>query len=577
MIADAPLTASPPVALTPNTGVLLSNAVVAKFTDANPTSTVDDFTATIDWGDGTPTTLGTIVQPGGVGTVYDVEGTHAYAKPGTYATMVVVTDVGGSTVSIPGTATVTDPALTGTAFSFTAQEDLNTGTILLATIDNPNTLAGVSQLTATVNWGDGTGNFVVPVVLAGGTPTDSIFQINSSHTYVEEGSYPVTVLVTTTGGATTAPTSPLTATATVVDAPLVAVGSESISGVEGITTGPKLVATWTDTNNAATVADYTTGGGSVVVNWGDGTAPVTLPASAITASGSPNGVVFSATCGAHVRRGGQLPDHDDDRRRRRFDGRRSRLRGHRRRPAHGAPTFEATTDINPTTAAVDNGVITETLPFTTVVATFTDANPMAPISDYNYVTINWGDGSPAIRGHHHPARRGGHDLRGSGHPHLHRATLPGNGGSLDFPTTVNVHDMGGSTLAINNSVTVAEVDVRHQRPAQPGQRQRRVEHRCDHERDSAEFLRHRHLHPPQRPGCARARCRNHVVRDAGPGHARLSDLDRPGRGEQRRHLEHHFHRPTGPGQVRHPGECGQRGRRTSGPRSRSCPTPPRAC
>ena len=139
----------------------------------------------------------------------------------------------------------------------------------------------------------------MPVVLAGGTPTDSIFQVNSSHTYVEEGTYPVTVLVTTTGGATTAPTSPLTATATVLDAPLVAVGSESITGIEGITTGPKLVATWTDTNNAATVADYTTGGGSVVVNWGDGTAPETLPASAITATGSPNGVVFSATA-AHT-------------------------------------------------------------------------------------------------------------------------------------------------------------------------------------------------------------------------------------------------------------------------------------
>ena len=70
------------MALTPNTGVLLSNVVVAKFTDANPTSTVDDFTAVIDWGDGTPTTLGTIVQPGGVGTVYEVEGITPTPSPG---------------------------------------------------------------------------------------------------------------------------------------------------------------------------------------------------------------------------------------------------------------------------------------------------------------------------------------------------------------------------------------------------------------------------------------------------------------------------------------------------------------
>ena len=260
VIADAALTAGTPVGLTPKTGVLLTGVtgIVGTFTDANPVSTVSDFTAVIDWGDGTPTTLGTIVQPGGVGTVYDVEGTHAYAKPGTYDTKVVVTDDGGSVVTIPGTATVTDPAPLAPPRASRA-EDLNTGTILLATIDNPNTLAGVSQLTATVSWGDSTGTFVVPIVLAGGTPVDSIFQINSSHTYVEEGTYTVTILVTTTGGATTT-TTPLTATATVLDAPLVAVGSVSISGLEGITTGPKLVATWTDTNNAATVDDYTEGG-----------------------------------------------------------------------------------------------------------------------------------------------------------------------------------------------------------------------------------------------------------------------------------------------------------------------------
>ncbi len=455
VIADAPLTAGPPVALTPNTGVLLSNVTVATFNDANPTSTASDFTATIDWGDGTPTTIGTIVQPGGVGTPFDVEGTHAYAKPGTYATKVVVTDVGGSVVSIPGTATVTDPALTGTARSFTAQEGLNTGTILLATIDNPNTLAGVSQLTATVNWGDSATDFVVPVSLVGGTPTDSIFQINGSHTYAEEGTFTVSVTVTTTGGATTAPASPLTATATVVDAPLVAVGSDSISGVEGITTSPKLVATWTDTNPGATVADYTTGGGSVVVDWGDGTAPVTLPASAITATGSPNGVVFDATAAHTYAEEGnyQITTTIDD------DGGSTAV-------AHGfaviadaplsaPPPVEATVDINPTTNKVDGGIITEDLPFTTVVATFTDANPQAPISDFNYVTIDWGDGSPQSQGLIIQPGGVGTTFEIIG---THTYTdFRGNGGSLDFTTTVSVHDVDGSTLAINNSVTVAEV------------------------------------------------------------------------------------------------------------------------
>ena len=457
VIADADLTAGTPVALTPKTGVLLTGVtgIVGTFTDANPVSTVSDFTAVIDWGDGTPTTLGTIVRPMGVGTVYDVEGTHAYAKPGTYNTKVVVTDVGGSVVTIPGTATVTDPALTGTAQSFTAQEDLNTGTILLATIDYPNTVGGVSQLTASVSWGDSSGTFVVPVVLAGGTAADSIFQISSSHTYAEEGTYTVSILVTTTGGATTAPppassTSPLTLTATVVDAPLFAVGSDSISGDEGITTGPVLVATWTDANNAATVADYTTGGGSVVVNWGDGTTPVTLPASAITSTGSPNGVVFDATASHIYAEAGSYQITTvitDD--------------GGSKAVAHGTAVIADAPLSAPaqTPAATDlNGAtITETVPFTTVVATFNDANPLAPTSDYNYVTIDWGDGTPMSNGI--VIQPGGvgttFEVLGS---HTYEDSLV-NGGVGTFPTITNIHDEDGSTLVVNNTVKVADIPI----------------------------------------------------------------------------------------------------------------------
>ena len=43
---------------------------------------IADFTATIDWGDGTPMTAGTVSQPGGVGTAYIVSGSHTYADSG---------------------------------------------------------------------------------------------------------------------------------------------------------------------------------------------------------------------------------------------------------------------------------------------------------------------------------------------------------------------------------------------------------------------------------------------------------------------------------------------------------------
>ena len=164
IIADAPLTAgTPPLEPAENTGVPFT-VVVGTFTDANPTAPISDFTATIDWGDGSPNSVGTITQPGGVGTAFDVTGSHTYAKPGEYFTTITVTDDGGSVVIIPGSVTVTDLPIipgpvTGFVHNFTAVEGQDTGTIVLATFADPNTLATVADVTAFLpvdGWGDGT-------------------------------------------------------------------------------------------------------------------------------------------------------------------------------------------------------------------------------------------------------------------------------------------------------------------------------------------------------------------------------------------------------------------------------------
>jgi len=60
--------------------VSLTNAT---FTDANPGDHTADFTATIDWGDGTAPTTGT-VSYNSVTKVYTVAGSHIYAEEGTY-------------------------------------------------------------------------------------------------------------------------------------------------------------------------------------------------------------------------------------------------------------------------------------------------------------------------------------------------------------------------------------------------------------------------------------------------------------------------------------------------------------
>ena len=106
-VANPPITAVA-TSVSGTEGAAISGATVATFTDANPNATASDFTATIDWGDGTSTT-GTVVAQSGGG--FAVDGAHTYADEGQYTIGVTVNDVGGSTASATSTATVADAPL----------------------------------------------------------------------------------------------------------------------------------------------------------------------------------------------------------------------------------------------------------------------------------------------------------------------------------------------------------------------------------------------------------------------------------------------------------------------------------
>src|SRR6201995_2578074 len=104
-VTDAALSATAtPVSATQGTSF---NGTVATFTDANPLSQASDFTATIAWGDGTAATAGTVATNAGGG--FKVTGTHTYSKTGSFTTTITINDVGGSSASATGTATVTPP------------------------------------------------------------------------------------------------------------------------------------------------------------------------------------------------------------------------------------------------------------------------------------------------------------------------------------------------------------------------------------------------------------------------------------------------------------------------------------
>ena len=79
---------------------------VASFTDSNTSAVFSDFTATINWGDGSPISAGTIQANGSGG--FNVIGTQTYPAFGTYTTSIKITPASGSAATPTGTATVGD-------------------------------------------------------------------------------------------------------------------------------------------------------------------------------------------------------------------------------------------------------------------------------------------------------------------------------------------------------------------------------------------------------------------------------------------------------------------------------------
>ena len=119
-VSDAPLTP---------TGLNFSGTVTSELApttahvdDANPDSVSSDFTATIDWGDGS-SSAGTVSASGGGG--YDIAGSHTYDEPGTYMVTTSVTDPGGGT-SAASTATIGGPHTPDTSIDSGPSGTINT-------------------------------------------------------------------------------------------------------------------------------------------------------------------------------------------------------------------------------------------------------------------------------------------------------------------------------------------------------------------------------------------------------------------------------------------------------------------
>ena len=335
------------------------NGAVATFEDDNAAATPGDFTASIDWGDGTSPTAGTIFASSAAFTVI---GQHTYGDEGTFTATVTISDLAPGT----GTATATDTAtvaegdsLSGTPVSFAALA----GTSFTTTVANfTDTFTGnvPGDFTATIDWGDAT--------TSGGTVTGGggAFSVSGTHTYAGPGNF--NVMVTLSDDAPGTATATVTSTAHVAGTGVNAF-PQTFAATEG-TAFNGTVATFTDSRAGAMPAEITAS-----IDWGDGAMTAGIVASM-------GGGVFSVS-GTHT-----YPDE-----------------GTYSVPVQIKDNVSMLTASTTSTANVAEGdaltghpvtfTPTAAIPFTGTVATFTDTDTANVPSDF-FALIDWGDATSSF-------------------------------------------------------------------------------------------------------------------------------------------------------------------------------------
>jgi hypothetical protein len=196
---------------------------VATFTDPGGPESPLNYAATIDWGDGTPTTGGLISQSG---SLYTVQANHTYGEEGSFPIHVSISHESAPVAHAVSGATVSDPSVITSGTSITGIASLPLTGVTVGTFTdpggaepNPSDLIGTINnhyQIASINWGDGTPLDTTTGTLSyGGAPgsqTDP-FGISGSHTYASGGVYTITAVI----DHESAPPSTVTSTITVKD------------------------------------------------------------------------------------------------------------------------------------------------------------------------------------------------------------------------------------------------------------------------------------------------------------------------------------------------------------------------
>jgi hypothetical protein len=170
-VSTAPITAQGGFMDGPVAGTS-STLIVGTFTDANTYDAASSYTASINWGDGTAATTGTVDGAAGV---FRILGSHAYAQDGYYTTTMTILDADGTSATAQSTVQV---------------GDINAGQtnkLTVATFTSSDT--NPADFSATIAWGDGNSS---QGTVAG---QNGVYTVSGWHDYAMPGGDMVQVTV----------------------------------------------------------------------------------------------------------------------------------------------------------------------------------------------------------------------------------------------------------------------------------------------------------------------------------------------------------------------------------------------
>jgi len=260
--------------ITATAGVQFSGQV-ATVSDAAATDP-SQFTASIDWGDGSSTSPGTVSGSG----PFTVTGIHTYSSAGNFTITVTVTHTTNQTGTGTGMAAVTSPPVNVSGQSAPATQNVQFSGQVATVSDAAATQPG--QLSASIDWGDGSSTPQAMVSGANGT-----FTISGNHTYAKATGFTITITVT---DMTTRQTGSGSGTVT-VNPPPVQVRGQDITATAGVQFTVQ-VATVSDA--AATDPSQL----SATIDWGDKTGSTTGTVSVANGTFTVTGSHTYATTGS---------------------------------------------------------------------------------------------------------------------------------------------------------------------------------------------------------------------------------------------------------------------------------------